>query len=158
VQSAQIEGYQGELRDDMAAVPALWCFLNAAAGIEGVCPISERPPGAATIVSIEDPRYRPRNQQPGETLVYMVDGAQADGTGGRMRALLKGALKWATQLFGVTIAVGDSNTTTVTIIVSKSVTIAAPSVVITNGAAPPAKQPQPVKLADGSNSTVLMAV
>jgi hypothetical protein len=32
-----------------------------------------------------------------------------------MRALLKGALKWATQLFGKTILIGDSNTTTVTI-------------------------------------------
>jgi hypothetical protein len=32
-----------------------------------------------------------------------------------MRALLKGALGWAAQLFGKTIAIGDSNTGTVTI-------------------------------------------
>jgi phage gp45-like len=71
--------------------------------------------GAATVLSVEDPRYRPLNQKGGEVSVYMVDGAKADGTGGTMRMLLKGALGWACSLFGKTIAIGDSNTQNITI-------------------------------------------
>jgi hypothetical protein len=54
----------------------------------------------------------------------MVDGADKSGAGGTMRALLKGALKWATQLFGMTIAIGDSNTTMVTIMGSSLIKLA----------------------------------
>jgi len=56
-------------------------------------------------------------------------------------------LGWIAKLFGKTIYVGDGNTQTVTI-------TAASAVIITDGNG----TPQPVKLADGSNSRILMAV
>jgi hypothetical protein len=80
----------------------------------------------ATILSVEDPRYRPLNQKGGELLLWMVDGAKNDGTGGTMRALLKGALGWAASLFGMTIAIGDSKTTTVTITGSTLIKLVGP--------------------------------
>jgi phage baseplate assembly protein V len=115
VQSAQIEGYQTEIRDGMQRHQQFGISTVPLPGSKGYATYQSGHRGAATVLSVEDPRYRPTNQQPGEILVYMVDNAKADGTGGTMRALLKGALKWATQLFGMTIAIGDSNTSTVTI-------------------------------------------
>jgi phage baseplate assembly protein V len=115
VQSAQIEGYQGELRDGMQRHQQFGLSTMPLPGSKGYCLYQSGHRGAATILSVEDPRYRPMNQKGGEVLLWMVDGAKADGTGGTMRALLKGALGWAATLFGMTIAVGDSNTTTVTI-------------------------------------------
>jgi hypothetical protein len=57
---------------------------------------------------------------------------------------------------GKTIAIGDSNCTTVVVIGSTSITLQAPQVVITDGGK--GSTPQGVRLADGSVSTVLMSV
>jgi phage baseplate assembly protein V len=123
VQSAQIEGYQTEIRDGMQRHQQFGISTVPLPGSKGYATYQSGHRGAATVITVEDPRYRPKNQQPGEVLVYLVDGAKSDGTGGTMRALLKGALKWATQLFGMTIAIGDSNTTTVTVMGSSLITL-----------------------------------
>jgi phage baseplate assembly protein V len=115
VQISQIEGYQTELRDGMQRHQHFGVSAVPLPGSQGVCLYQSGHRGAATVVSVEDPRYRPTGQQPGCCTVYMVDGAKGDGSGGMMRALLTGALGWITSLFGMTIAVGDSNCKTVTI-------------------------------------------
>jgi hypothetical protein len=58
----------------------------------------------------------------------------------------------ADHLTGIEIDIGDSNTATVKVIASSKVTVVAPEVDVSNGGTL-----QPVKLADGSNSTVLKA-
>ena len=147
VQRAQFEGYQSELRDGMPRHQHFGLSAVPLPGSKGVALYQSGHRGAETIISAEDPRYRPTGQQPGCVTVYIVDGAQPDGSGGATRPLLQGLLGWIAKLFGKTIYVGDGNTQTVTI-------TAASAVIITDGNG----TPQPVKLADGSNSRILMAV
>jgi phage gp45-like len=155
VQSAQIEGYQGELRDGMQRHQQFGLSTMPLPGSKGYCLYQSGHRGTATILSVEDPRYRPMNQKGGEVMLWMVDGAKNDGTGGTMRALLKGALGWMTQIFGKNVSVGDPNTQTVMIMGNQTVTIiGASAVIVTDGKG----TPQPVKLADGTNSRILMAV
>jgi hypothetical protein len=66
--------------------------------------------------------------------------------------VLKGTVDGNGVLTGIEIDIGDTNTTTVKIKGSTKVTVQAPEVDISNGGTL-----QPVKLADGTNSTVLKA-
>src|SRR6202011_2279554 len=85
VQSAQIEGYQTEIRDGMQRHQQFGISTVPLPGSKGYATYQSGHRGAATVITVEDPRYRPKNQQPGEVLVYMVDGASSAGTGGTMR-------------------------------------------------------------------------
>jgi phage baseplate assembly protein V len=124
VQSAQIEGYQGEIRDAMQRHQQFGLSTMPLPGSKGIALYQSGHRGAATVITLEDPRYRPVNQKPGEVALYMVDGTKGDGAGGTMRLLLKGALGRVATLFGVTIMIGDSHTQTVTISGANSIKLA----------------------------------
>jgi phage baseplate assembly protein V len=116
VQTHQIEGYKGELRDGMQHYQTFGFASMPLRGAKGVANYQSGHRGFATIVATEDPRYRVKNQQPGELTTYMVDGAKTDGTGGTTRSILKGALGWVTSLFGKTINMGtDADTVTISV-------------------------------------------
>lgn len=121
MQSHQIEGYNTELRPSAQRVQLFGISSVPLPGGKGVATYQSGHRGFPTIIADEDPRYRPTNQKPGCVTIYMVDGAKSDGTGGTMRSLVTGALGWVCSLFGKTIAIGDSNTTTVTISGSSSI-------------------------------------
>lgn len=177
IQLHQLTGYTqtevaDELRDPMQRYQTFGLATVPLPGGKGVAVYQSGHRGFGTVIADEDPRYRPRNQKPGEILHYIVDGAQSDGTGGTMRQILKGALGWVSTLFGKTINCGDSNTTMINVGTSGTVTIniggtSAPNVIIKASTKVTVTVPecdisnggtlQPVKLADGTNSTVLKA-
>jgi phage baseplate assembly protein V len=131
VQVHQIEGFPGELRDN---TQFLGQFGLSTVPLPGARATVVYPAGKrnhlSVIVGIEDGRYRPSGGKGGEYHAYMVDGAKADGTGGTMRSVLRALLGWAVQLFGKTIAAGDSNTETVTVTSSQTVTIDCPTITL----------------------------
>jgi phage gp45-like len=84
VQTHQIEGYQDELRDSMQRHQQFGMSTVTLPGAKGTALYQAGHRGSATVVAVEDPRYRPTKQKPGEVLVYMVGGAAGDGSGGTM--------------------------------------------------------------------------
>jgi phage gp45-like len=107
VQTWQIEGFPGEIRDGVQRLHAFGISSMPLPGAKAHVSWQGGYRGFGTITSVEDPRYRPKGLKGGETHIYMVDGAQAsDGTGGTLRTLLKGAIGWLTTLLGKTITIG----------------------------------------------------
>lgn len=115
MQSHQIEAYNTELHPSAQRVQLFGISSVPLSGGKGVAVYQSGHRGWPTVIADEDPRYRPTNQKPGCVTIYMVDGAKSDGTGGTMRTLITGALGWVCSLFGKTIAIGDGNTTNITI-------------------------------------------
>jgi phage baseplate assembly protein V len=114
-QSWQTLGYPGELRDGVPRVQEFGRTTMPLPGAQGVTLSNNGGShGSQAIVATTDPRYRPTGLNGGETVDYMIDGANAQGNGGTLRLILKGALGWITTLFGKTINVGDT-TASVTI-------------------------------------------
>lgn len=121
----QIQGYPGELRDAVPRVQEFGVSTVPPVGAEGVTVSANGGyHGTQTIISTNHPQYRPKNQNPGEVTVYIVDGADAKGNGGTVRACLIGQLGWITSLLGKTIDVGDTNAETINVgTTASSVTI-----------------------------------
>jgi phage baseplate assembly protein V len=151
-QTWQIEGYQGEIRESLHRVQDHGFTSLPPVGSAAVVVYQGGHRGHGMVLGGEHPKYRPTGLKPGEFLAYVVSGAAGDGTGGTMRPNHKGTLDGHGQLTGIEIDIGDSSTTTVIIKGSTKVTVTTPECDISNGGAL-----QPVKLADGSNSTVLKA-
>jgi phage baseplate assembly protein V len=124
VQVFQTEGHVGELRNKVARVENHGFLALPLPGAKGIALYLGGDRGNGIIVATVDARYRPTGLNPGEAQLYIVDGAQKDGSGGTTRAILQGLLGWVAKLFGVTILVGDSNTQAVTITASSSIKLA----------------------------------
>jgi len=156
VQQHQIEGYSGELRDGAQRLQTFGFASLPVPGAKGVATYHSGHRAFGTITADEDPRYRPKGQQPGEFLTYIVDGAQKDGTGGTMRQVLKGALGWLTTLFGKTVNIGDANTQTIVVggggVTSLTIKVSGSTQVTVQGGS---GTPLAVKRSDGSNATNL---
>ena len=152
IQTWQLEGYPGEVRGEIRRIGHFGLTMMPLPGAKATLCWQGGYRGFGTIIGIEDPRYRPTGLKGGEFLLYVVSGAAADGSGGTMKPILKGSVDGHGQLTGLEIDIGDANTTQVTVKASSKVVVQAPEVDISNGGAL-----QPVKLADGSNSTVLKA-
>lgn len=152
VQTWQTEGYAGEVREGLHRIQDHGFASLPPVGSAAVVVHQGGHRGHGMILGGEHPKYRPTGLKGGEFLAYVVSGAAADGTGGTMRPILKGTLDGHGHLTGIEIDIGDSSTTTVKVIASTKVTVVAPEVDVSNGGTW-----QPVKLADGSNSTVLKA-
>jgi phage baseplate assembly protein V len=125
VQVHQTEGYIGEVRDGVQRVGEFGLATMPLPGAKAAVTYQSGHRGYGTILGVEDPRYRPRGLKPGESGLYMVDGAKADGTGGTLRWLLRAALGWGVAHFGATINIGDSNTVNITMTASGTLKLAA---------------------------------
>lgn len=114
-QTYQTEGYPGELRDDIPRVQEFGISTMPLPGAEGLTVSTNAGyHGTSAITNTNDPRYRVKNQKPGETALYIVDEAdKKTGDNGKCRTILKGALQWITSVIGKTINIGDSNVTTI---------------------------------------------
>ncbi len=123
VQLHQIEGYTGELRNQMQRFGEYGFASMPLPGAKGVALYQGGHRGFPTIVATEDPRYRPKGLQPGESGLYIIDGADGNGGGGTVRWLLKGALGWFANLFGKTINVGASGDTDLIQLTGTTITI-----------------------------------
>lgn len=160
----QTEGYAGEIRDGAHRYGEFGFSSMPLPGAKAQVSYQGGWRGFATITGVEDPRYRPTGLKPGEHLLWIVDGAQQDGTGGTTRSILKAALGWVATLFGKTINIGDQNDTDALNLSGGKITLDAASgdikitvaegqhVILSAGGAA-----QAVRLADGSASTVLRA-
>ena len=124
VQKFQTEGHVGELRNNVARVENHGFSSLPLPGAKGIAIYLGGDRGNGIVVATVDARYRPTGLNPGEAQLYMVDGAQKDGSGGATRAILQGLLGWVAKLFGVTILIGDGNTQNVTITGSKLIKLA----------------------------------
>jgi phage gp45-like len=60
VQSAQIEGYSSEMRDGMQRHQMFGMSTVPLPGSKGYATYQSGHRGAATVLSVEDPRYRPK--------------------------------------------------------------------------------------------------
>jgi phage baseplate assembly protein V len=118
VQKFQTEGHVGELRTNVARVENHGFSSLPLVGAKGIAIYLGGDRGNGIVIATVDARYRPTGLHPGECQIYMVDGAQKDGTGGTTRTILQGLLGWVAKLLGVTILVGDSDTQNVTITAS----------------------------------------
>jgi phage baseplate assembly protein V len=107
----QTEGYLGEVRDQQQRYSEFGFSSLPLPGAKAHAVYHGGWRGFTTITGVEDPRYRPTGLNPGEHQLYMVDGAQSDGTGGTTRLILQGLLGWVANLFGITITIGDSTNT-----------------------------------------------
>jgi phage baseplate assembly protein V len=152
VQLWQLEGYPTELRDGVQRLGSYGLTTMPLPGAKAHVAWQGGYRAHGIVTSIEDPRYRPKNLKGAEFLLYVVTGADAEGKNGTMRPVLKGTKDGDAILTGIHISIGDNNTVQVTIKGSTKVTVTAPEVDISNGGTL-----QAVKLADGSNSTVLKA-
>lgn len=152
VQLWQTEGYPGELRDGVQRLGIFGLATMPLPGGKAHVSWQGGYRGFGTITSVEDPRYRPKNLRGGEFLLYVVTGAGSDGSGGTMKPILKGTVDGKGILTGIEIDIGDANTTDIKVKASSKVTVMAPEVDISNGGTV-----QALKLADGSDSTVLKA-
>jgi phage baseplate assembly protein V len=115
VQSFQTEAHVGELRNSQPRVENHGFSSLPLPGAKGVAIYLNGNRGSGIIIATVDARYRPTGLKPGEMQAYMIDSAKADGSGGTTRTVLKATLGWVLSLFGKTMNVGDSNTTTITI-------------------------------------------
>lgn len=126
VQLLQVEGFPGELRPGVQRGGQFGFSSMPLVGAQAVVAWQggHRATGAAH--AVEDPRYRPTGLKPGESLLYMVDKAAADGSGGTMRRVLEGLLGWAVSLFGKTINIGTTADTQVIVITGAAITLQGP--------------------------------
>jgi phage baseplate assembly protein V len=152
VQLWQIEGYPTELRDKVQRLGSYGLTTVPLPGAKAHITWQGGYRAHGIVTGVEDPRYRPKNLKGGEFLLYVVTGSENDGSGGTMKPILKGTVNGNGVLTGLEIDIGDSDTTTVKIKASSKVIVTAPEVDISNGGTL-----QAVKLADGTNSTVLKA-
>lgn len=111
-QILQAEFYATELRDGMQRLGHFGFGSVPLPGASIAATHQGGDRGMATIIGIEDTRYRPTGFKGGESYGYMVDGAAADGTGGTLRMLWQGLIGWAQTIFGKTITIGDANLVT----------------------------------------------
>lgn len=107
----QTEGYLGEVRDGAHRYGEFGFSSMPLPGAKAYAVYHGGARGLPTITGVEDPRYRPTGLKGGEHQLWMVDGAQSDGTGGTTRAILKAALGWITSLFGTAINIGTQQDT-----------------------------------------------
>jgi phage gp45-like len=114
VQGLQYEGYPTELRD-AGHYGALGLVSVPLPGSTAVLQHQGGYRGLNTALAIVDGRYRPTGNKGGESVFYMVDGANPRGAGGTVRTIIQGLLGWLTTIFGATITLGDSNNTTIVI-------------------------------------------
>lgn len=161
VQTHQTEGHVGEIRNRVLRLMEHGFSSVPLPGAKGLAfyPSGIRQPGV--ILATEDTRYRPKGLNPGETHLFMVDGADKQGNNGTLRSLVKGLLGWVTTLFGTTINIGDSSTMTIVVgnnghtnsvdVYAAAVTIHTGHAVVTNGGTP-----SPV-ITEAGPSTVLKA-
>lgn len=152
LQQHQTEGYVGEVRNDVQRHGEFGFSSMPLPNAEATILYHGGHRGFGTILGVEDSRYRPKGLKPGEFALYIVTGADAKGEGGTMRQILKGHVDGTGELLGVTITIGNSDTTNITVNGSAKVALKSPAVEISNGGTV-----QAVKLADGTNSTVLKA-
>jgi phage gp45-like len=141
VQRLQIEGFETELHDYMQGFssPGFSAVPLPGSSLQTLHHSGHRGFGSAQ--GYLDPRYRPKNQKPGEFMAWVVTGAQSDGTGGALRPILKGTVDGKGQLTGIEVDIGDANTTTIVMgsngtvdIYGKTkVTVHAPEIDCTNG-------------------------
>jgi phage baseplate assembly protein V len=115
VQKFQTEGHVGELRNAVARVENHGFSSLPLVGAKGIAIYLGGDRGNGIVVATVDARYRPTGLHPGEAQLYIVDGAQKDGTGGTTRTILQGLLGWVAKLFGKMILIGDSNTVNITL-------------------------------------------
>lgn len=153
VQLHQTVGLTGELRHQVVRLQQPGFSSMPLVGAKGLAIYHGGYRGYGNIVAVEDARYRPTGLKPGEFTLFVIDGAGADGSGGKVRPIIQGRLGGKGQLLGVEIDIGDADTTDVTIKGSGKVVVNAPRVEIGSAGG----SVQPVKLADGSNSTVLFS-
>jgi phage baseplate assembly protein V len=135
VQLHQVELYPGEIR---GAVQHFQPFGFSAVPLVGarVAPHWQGGHrGLGSIHGVEDPRYRPTGLQGGEIVVYMVDGAAANGTGGTMRRILFAAAGWVLSLFGKTVNIGTATDTETLAAAGQTITISATGSITITGAA-----------------------
>jgi phage gp45-like len=151
-QTWQIEGYPGEIRSGVQRLGQVGLATMPLPGAKAHVSWQGGSRGFGTITNVEDPRYRPKELKGGEFLLYAVTGADEKGEGGAMKPILKGTVNGEGHLTGLKVFIGDADTTDVNIVASSKVTLKAPEVDISNGGTV-----QAVKLADGTNSTVLKA-
>jgi phage baseplate assembly protein V len=115
-QTQQTQGFPGELRNSVPRIQNFGTSTVPLPGTEGTTIATNSGYlGSAIIVGDNDPRYRPKNQKPGEHTEYMVVGADSQGNNGTLRNILSGVGQWVVTLFGKTINVGDPNVTTLNV-------------------------------------------
>lgn len=116
LQEHQTEGLPGELRNNQQRVGEVGFASMPLPGAVAAVMYQGGGRHFASIVGVEDPRYRPVGLNPGEVGVYMVDGASGNGVGGTMRWLMRGLLGWINNITGKTINIGTmADTVTITI-------------------------------------------
>lgn len=163
VQFHQAEGHVTEVRDKVLRYQQHGFSSMPLPGAKAVAIYPNGNRAQGLILVTEDTRYRPKGLKPGEVHAFMVDGADGKGENGTLRSILKGLLNWAVTLFGKTINIGDTNTTTIVIgssghtttldIYATNPTIHTANAIVTNGGTP-----HPVLTNGGSGiSTVLKA-
>jgi phage baseplate assembly protein V len=115
MQRHQVTGYVGEVRDHKQRIGEFGLTSVPLSGAIAAVSYQFGDRGWATVVGVEDPRYRPVGLNPGEAAIYGVDGAAGNGTGGTMWKCLQALLGKIAKLLGVTIIIGDGTTQTITI-------------------------------------------
>jgi phage baseplate assembly protein V len=118
IQTHQTVGYTSpkvsETYNDMQRYGEFGLTSMPLPGAKGIVNYQGGHRGFQTITGVEDPRYRPKGLKPGESGLYAVDGAKADGTGGTMWHAFTARLKKVASMLGVTIIVGNKDTVTIT--------------------------------------------
>lgn len=112
-QVLQFEGYKSEVRDGMQRIGEFGFASVPLVGASAVTLHQGGDRGFNSAVGIEDARYRPKGLRPGESGLYGVNGADAQGKGGSMWWALQALAGQVARLWGKTINVGDSNTVTI---------------------------------------------
>ena len=110
IQHHQLELYQDEIRSGVNRLQEHGLSTMPLPGAYGLVVFNGGQRSLPTVLATEDPRYRPTGLKPGETHGYMIDEAQKDGTGGKMRSLWKGALGWVHTVLGKKVHIGDDDT------------------------------------------------
>lgn len=124
IQLWQIEGYPSEIRDGIQRQQEVGLSTMPLPGAKVVLSYHGGQRSQGIIVGVEDPRYRPKGLKGGESQLYMIDEAGADGSGGKTRTVLQGLLGWIAKLMGKTIIIGShDDTTAIDIYTSGTVTI-----------------------------------
>ncbi len=147
VQFHQTEGHVGEIRNKVLRLQTHGFSSMPLPGAKGIAIYPNGNRAQGHIIVTEDTRYRPKGLKPGETHLFMIDGADSQGNNGTLRSALKALLGWAVTLFGKTINIGDADTTTIVIgsnghtntidlYSQATVTVHCPSVIATNGGTP----------------------
>jgi len=132
VQHFQTTGHVGEIRNKTPHIGHHGISSLPVTGAQGVALYLNGDRRNGFIVGTIDSRYRPTGLKPGESQLYMIDGADKSGNHGTTRLILNGLLGWITRLFGMTIFVGDSHTQKITLIASNQIMLNADVVISGN--------------------------